>query len=732
MDMITRQPCPDPDLELPRWSRPWALTLEPKPSPHLGARPLVSRVALLDLLERSRYASVIAVLAPPGYGKTTLLAQWADRDPRRFGWFAIDQGDNDPAVLLRKLDAVVPELGSALAPAAEPLVLVLDDLHLLQNRDGLQLVGKLIDHLPMGSQLAIASRKEPPLPLARLRAEGRVLEIGPEDLAMDQREASALLESAELDVDPVDVGELVERTEGWPVALQLAASSRARHRYRANTVVPPAGDRFLIDYLQVVVLSRLPSTLVRFLLRCAVLDRLSGPLCDAVLETTGSADLLECLARSNLLVIPVDRRRRWYRLHRLFREVLRSQLEREEPEVARWLTRRASEWCEGNDLPEAAVDYAMAAGDADRAARLVVRVALPAYAAGRLSDLERWFDWLEAAGLADRHQAIALLGAWVNALAGRPAAAERWTEAAERWAAGDPPADGILPIDGSLALLKAALCRRGVEEMRADATDALKLAPTGSPPQATAQLLLGIAHLLAGDLTSADHSLAYAAQAGEELGVDVAPVALAERSILAMGRGDWPLAEDLAERARGSARPEWLERYGASALLYAALARFAIHRGDVAQARSDLAHAEGLRPQLTYALPHLAVQVRLELARTYLALTDVAAAKTTLSEVGNLLWHRPDLGMLQDQAEELGAQLGAMRKGTIGSSSLTGAELRLLRLLGTHYSFREIGGQLYLSQHTVKSQAMSIYRKFGVSSRSQAIQYASDLGLLLS
>ena len=731
MDTIIKQPYPDTDLEAPRWSRPWALTLEPKPSPHLGARPLVSRIALLDLLERSRHASVIAVLAPPGYGKTTLLSQWADRDPRRFVWVAIDQDDNDPAVLFRKLDAVVPELGPALAAAAEPLVLVLDDLHLLQNRDGLQLVGKLIDDLPMGSQLVIASREEPPLPLARLRAEGRVLGIGPEDLAMDQREAGALLENAELGVDPVDVGELVERTEGWPVALQLAASSRARHRHRANAVVPPAGDRFLVDYLQVAVLSRLPSPLVRFLLRCAVLDRLSGPLCDAVLETTGSADLLEWLARSNLLVIPVDRRRRWYRLHRLFRDVLRSQLERDEPEVAGRLTRRASEWCEGNDLPEAAVDYAMAAGDADRAARLVVRVALPAYAAGRLSDLERWFDWLEAAGFADRHEAIALLGAWVNALAGRPAAAERWTEAAERWASDDPPADGILPVDGSLALLKAALCRRGVEEMRTDATDALRLAPTGSPPQATAQLLLGIAHLLAGDLSSADHSLANAAQAGEELGVDVAPVALAERSILAMGRGDWPLAEDLAERARRSARSEWLERYAASALLYAALARLAVHRGDVPQARSDLAQAEGLRPQLTYALPHLAVQVRLELARTYLALTDVAAAKTTLWEIDNLLWNRPDLGVLQDQAEELGAQLGAMREGAIGASSLTGAEVRLLRLLGTHYSFREIGGQLYLSQHTVKSQAMSIYRKFGVSSRSEAIQHARDLGLVL-
>jgi LuxR family transcriptional regulator, maltose regulon positive regulatory protein len=702
MDTITRQPCARTNL--------------------------VPRVALLDLLEASGQTAVTVVQAPPGYGKTTLLAQWADRDPRQFTWLAIDQRDNDLSVLLRKLDGATETLAAAPVPA----VLVLDDLHLLQNRDCQQAVGKLIDHLPTGSQLAVASRGEPPLPLARLRAEGRVLEIGPDDLAMGHQEAAALLQGAELNPDPGEVGELLQRTEGWPVALQLAASwSRTRSGRRANTVALPGDDRFLADYLQVVVLSRLPSGVVSFLIRCAVLDRLSGPLCDAVLETTGSADLLEGLARSSMLVIPLDRRRRWYRLHRLFRELLRSRLERDEPEVVRSLTRQAAEWCERNGLPEAAVDYAMAAGDADRAARLVARFALPIYAAGRLSDLQRWLDWLETAGLADRHQAIALLGAWVNALAGRPAAAERWTEAAERWASDCTPADGILPVDWSLALLKAALCRQGVEEMRTDAADALRLAPTGSPPQATAQLLLGIAHLLAGDLSSADHSLANAAQAGEELEVDVAPVALAERSILAMGRGDWSFAEDLAERARRRARPEWLERYAASALLYAVLARLAIRRGDVPQARSDLAHAEDLRPQLTYALPHLAVQVRLELARTYLALTDLAAAKSALWEVDNLLWNRPDLGVLRGQVEELRTQLGAMRKGTIGASSLTAAEVRLLRLLGTHYSFREIGGQLYLSQHTVKSQAMSIYRKFGVSSRSEAIQYARDLGLVL-
>jgi LuxR family maltose regulon positive regulatory protein len=490
-------------------------------------------------------------------------------------------------------------------------------------------------------------------------------------------------------------------------------------------------DRFLIDYLQVVVLSRVPPDVAGFLTRGAVLDRMSGPLCDAVLDTTGSADHLERLSRSGMLVIPLDRRRRWYRLHRLFREVLRSQLDRDEPAAAGRLSRRAAARCERNDLPDAAVDYAIAAGDADRAARLVVDVALPTYAAGRLSTLSGWFSWLESSGRAEREGQLALLGAWLNALAGPAAAAERWSETVERWPSDGAAAAGILPPDGSLALLQAALCRRGVDQMRADAESALRLVPTGTPPQAAAQLFLGIAFMLAGDRSSADHRLANAAQAGEELGVDVATVAFAERSILAMSVGDWSQAEALTERAYAGARPEWLEEYAAGALLHAVLARLAIHRGDVPRARSALARAEGPRPRLTYALPHLAVQLRLELARCYLALTDLAAAMTALWEADNVLWQRPDLGVLRGQAEELRAQLGAMRRGAIGASSLTAAEVRLLRLLGTHHSFREIGGQLYLSQHTVKSQALSIYRKFGVSSRSEAIQYARDLGLLL-
>ena len=724
------------------------LTLEPKLQAHLGSHAQVQRDRLLELLEASSRTPVAAILAPPGYGKTTLLAQWAGRDPRAFGWLTIDRRDNDPAVLLRNLaaaferiapgrallegagasgvvDALLPQLGSALSTAELPSVVVLDDVHLLRNGDCLDAVTRLVDYLPEGSQLAIASRGEPPLPLARLRAEGRVVEVGPEELAMDRVEAGSLFEHGKVDLAAADLDELVRRTEGWPVALHLAVRAAAGRRRADRAAALTGDDRFLVDYLQFELLSRLPERLVTFLTHCSVLDRMSGPLCDAVLGTSGSADVLESLARSNLLTTPLDRRRQWYRLHGLFRELLRSQLERSHPALAVELTQRAADWCAANDLPEPAVEYAMAAGDAGQAAGMVVDTALSVYADGRLDELERWFGWFEANGEVERHAGVAVLGSWISALTGHPTAAERWAGVARR------APSGAGRTEGPQALLGAALCRGGVEQMGADAELALVLAPTGSAWQATAQLFLGISNLLAGRQEQAERHLADAAEVGEDAGVDSGMLALTERSLLAMARGEWHQAEALAERASAGARDAWLERYASGALLHAVTARLAIHRGDVARAREDLARAERLRPLLTWALPHLAVQVRLEMARSYLALTDAVAARTMLWEVDDLLSRRPQLGLLRDQAAELHAQLDTLRMDAVGASSLTMAEVRLLRLLGTHYSFREIGVQLYLSQHTVKSQAMSIYRKFGVSSRSEAIRHARDLGLLV-
>jgi LuxR family maltose regulon positive regulatory protein len=731
--------------------------LESKLAPALGRPGLVPRGNLLDQLEASAARPVVAVCAPAGYGKTVLAAAWAKRDSRPFVWLSIDRQDNDPAVLLTYLavgldrvepidpavfaalasrgasitQTVVPRLGTALSSKALPVVVVLDDVHLLHDQEGLHALSVLVDHLPQGSQLAVISRDEPPLPLARWRAEGRLAELGPGELAMDPLEAGRLLAAARVELPDGEVAELTRRTEGWPVALYLAALSIKAQAPRNGDGVGLSGrDRFLADYLQSVLLSRLSPTEVQFLTRTAVLDRLSGPLCDAVLDTSGSAAVLASLERSNLLVVPLDRQREWYRYHHLFQELLREELERSEPELVRELTLRAAHWCQRHGLAEAAIDYAIDAGDADLVARGVEQVAISVYRSGRLATVQRWFDWFNDRGLIQQYPAVAMLGAWVQALGGHAAAAERWAAAAEQGSY-----EGTLPdgssIDGWRALLRAKLCRHGVTQMRADAELALTLIPVDSLWRAPAQLLAGISHLLAGDLDVADDLLAEAVEVAKDTGATVAAtVALAERAILAIGRQDWRDAEILVEQARSVVNMAHLEAFATSVVLYAAGARVAIHHGKVDQADHDLARAQQLRPQATHALPYYAVQARLELIRAYLALTDVASARTVLREVDDLLRWRPDLGTLPDQADQLRSQLDPLGGAVIGTGSLTIAERRLLPLLPTHHSFREIGQHLHLSQHTVKSQALSIYRKLGASSRGQAVQRARTLGLL--
>ena len=735
---------------------PTSFVLESKltPPPRRG---MVPRGALLNRLEDSATTPVVTICAPPGYGKTTLLADWAERDSRPFAWLSIDGRDNDPAVLLSYIAValdrheavdhtvfgaltspgasimadIVPRLGAALSTRAHPVVVALDDFHLLHNPECLDAVAVLVEHLPARSQIVIASRGELPLRLGRLRAEGRLAEIGRNDLAMGHQEAGSLLRAANVELPEADVAELTRRTEGWPVALYLAALA-VKARGKDTGVALERRDRLLVDYLQSVLLSRLSPTEVRFLTRTAVLDRLSGPLCDAVLHTTGSAEVLASLERSNLLVIPLDHHREWYRYHHLFRELLRAGLERNEPELVRELNLRAATWCEHNDLPETAIEYAMAAGDADQVARLLERLAFPVHRSGRDTTLQSWFGWLETNGLIERYPEVAVLGAWIQAYAGHPTAVERWVDAAERGSAERARPSGTTSLeDWGLALLRAVLCRAGVEQMRADAEFALTRLPMGSIWRPTAHLLVGISHQLAGDPEVADGILADAFEVADDGGGTIAAsVALAERSLLAMAREEWIEADTLAARARSVVREHHLDDYVTSVLVYAAAARVAIHQGDAPRAHKDLARAQRLRPQLTYALPFLAVQARLELVRAYLALTDVAGARTVLREADDVLRRRPHLGSLPRQADELRSQLGNIRADVIGASSLTAAELRLLPLLSTHFSFREIGERLHVSPHTVKSQAMSVYRKFGVSSRSQAIQRARRLGLL--
>jgi LuxR family maltose regulon positive regulatory protein len=716
---------------------------------------MVARTGLVDRLLASGSVPLVCVVGPAGYGKTTLLAQWAEREPRPVAWISVDQRDNDPAVLLTylgvALDRIEPiepgvvralagpgvsivgavsRLAAAMAAMTQPVALVLDHLELLHTPQCLDAVAELAAQLPPGSQLLLASRTRPLLPLALLRAQGQVVELGVEELAMDRQEAVALLEGAGVQLDDTEVNDLVKRTEGWPVGLYLAALAMQAEALPATDGPGFAGDdRLMADYLWSELLCHFSPERVAFMTRTAVLERLSGPLCDAVLDTIGSSAVLASLEEGNLLLVPLDRQRRWYRYHHLFQELLLAELERREPDLVPELHARAATWCQANGLPETAIDHAQAAGDTDRVARLVWELAMPAYGAGRADTTRRWFGWFEDQGLLGRYPEVAVLGAWLQALAGQPAAAERWADAAEQGPAARTLPDGS-PGQSYLALLRALLCRHGLDRMRADTQAALAELSLASQWRPTAQLLEGIGYLLAGQADGADPILAHAAEVATEAGaLPAAATALAERSLVAIQHEDWTQAAALAEQAEDVVRAGALDGYVASALVHAALARVAVHQGDVPRAQRHLGRATRLRPLLTYALPYFAVQTLVELGRACLGLDDGAGARVVLRQARDILRRRPDLGILLTHVDELRSQLDTRRGARKGISSLTPAELRLLPLLGTHLNFAEIGERLYVSRHTVKTQAVSIYRKLGVSSRSQAVQHAQQLGL---
>ena len=719
----------------------------------------VRRSSLIERLARGNPRPIVSVVAPAGYGKTTLLSQWAECNGQAFAWVTVDEGDNDPKVLLtyvaQALDAVepidgrvfdalaspvssvpgsvVPRLGSAFSSMTSPVVLLLDDVHTLHNRECRAALSALADHVPGGSRLALAGRAEPPLRIARLRAEGRILEVGPGDLSLTPEEASSLLLNADVALSEDEVAELHRRTEGWPAGLYLAALYLREGGPLASAAVSfGGGDRLVSEYMESEFLARISRRQRVFLTRTAVLERLSGPLCDAVLELSGSAVTLADLARSNLLLVPLGRRGEWYRYHHLFRDMLLAELERLEPGLIPVLRRRAAGWCVRNGLPEEALEYSMAAEDVDAAAGLVEKLAVPAHRQGRVPTGQRWFGWLEDRGGIEGHPMAAVLASLLSALTGRPVEAERQADAVDRWQYGDPARPGDPSAEAWAAVLRAFLCRHGAEQMRADADEAVRRFATQGLVSPGPAILQGIARVLCGDLDGGDAALEDGISVGEEAGAheDVA-LALCERSLVAIARGDWGRAEVLAERGRGVLRRAGIEHSYATPLVCAVQARAAMHRGDVPAARQELVSAQRLRHLLTYALPHFAVQARIELARVHFALADLPGARTLMREVDELLRRRPGLGNLAGEAPALRAQLAKERDSNgPGASALTGAELRLLPMLSTHLSFPEIAGELFLSRNTIKSEAISIYRKLGASSRSQAVARSRELGLL--
>jgi LuxR family transcriptional regulator, maltose regulon positive regulatory protein len=695
---------------------------------------------------------LVSVIAPAGYGKTTLLATWAEADPRPFAWVTLDAGDDDPVVFLRSVAGAlhdvrpvsaevfealsgpwrttwwtcVPHLGRALARLGRPLVLVLDDLHEVTSLSCLDALATLAAYVPPGSQLVIAGREEPALPLARWRAHGLVREVGVPDLRLDEREAELLLQAAGVEVHASELSELTKRTEGWPAGLALAALS-----LQAGASRPADADRLASEYFQLELLSRLPEAEAHFLKHTSVLRRMCGGLCDAVLQTSGSAETLETLERRNCFVVPLDRRAEWYRYHHLFDQLLRDELERSEPEWVAELNARAMAWCIANDLPEEAVVYGHAAGETETVAGLVDALALPLYYDGRIETLEEWLGWFSDDELV-RYPALAVVGAWLRVLTGRSAAADRWLALADGATSTIPLSDGSDTIEPWVATLRASMMRDGAERALADADLALERLAHESAWRTSALVRRGTMLALLGATDRATDALTAARKTGRTAGaVEEVYLAEAQLALIAAREGAWGDAGRHAREAQDLVDAESLGDSPSSALAHVVTARVALHEARLDDARAALARAHRLRPLLDHGIPWLTIQVGLELTRAHLTLAEPGAARAVLTETEHVVELRPHIGYLADEARELHDQVAAT-SGSAGAwaMSMTGAELRLLPYLATHLTFPEIAGRLSISRNTAKSEAVAIYRKLGVSSRSAAIERAVEVGLL--
>ena len=437
----------------------------PRPRPGFVPRP-----RLLEQLSRAMASAMTLVCAPAGFGKTSVLAEWARRRPQPVAWLSLDQGDSDPArfwryvaaaldqlrpgiaqqvaVLLRgpqqpPLEAVLTVVVNELADVAEEVVLILDDYHLIDDPAVHGSLAVLLERLPPQLRLVLASRADPSLPLARLRAGGQLSEVRERDLRFTATETAALLrEATGLDLPADSVAALEARTEGWVAGLQLAALSLQGRADPAGFVATFSGShRFVLDYLTEEILARQPEQVVRFLLETSVLERLSGPLCDAVCGRGDSQRLLEQIERANLFLIPLDDQRRWWRYHQLFADLLQARLKQADPERVTELHRAAAGWCEQHGLGDDAIRHALAADDPEWAARLIERhLEEQILRRSEGATMARWLAALPSAVVRSRPR-LCFGQALTALLRGRADEAESLLDAVERAAdsAGEEP-----------------------------------------------------------------------------------------------------------------------------------------------------------------------------------------------------------------------------------------------------------------------------------------------------
>jgi LuxR family transcriptional regulator, maltose regulon positive regulatory protein len=737
-----------------------AAAAEPGSQPPVHRPGLVLRTALLERLADVRDdVPLVLLTAPAGYGKTTVLSQWAAADDRRFSWVTVEEADGDPVRLARQiavalhqlepldptvfraLDAgdgsrhvvALPHLLRSLRQWSAPGVLVLDDVHELRNVESMNFIRALAAGLPRRFHIAVGSRLV--FGLGRLRSEDRCVEIGSDHLVFSEEEARAVLAGADVNCSDEVVRALIRRTEGWPAGIYLAALAIRDSPDAAKAVSGLAGDDpFIVDYIRDELLARESPETVRFLLRTVPLKTMCGSLCDDVLGRSGSAGRLAEAARRNLFVVPLDRRGEWYRYHRLVSETLLSELRRREPGEELRVHAHAARWYEERGEAEDAIGHALAGRDTLTAARLVNRHAREFVAAGRMHTVRGWFDSLGPDGFAD-YPPLAVTAAWIWALRGDPLQAQRCLHEAGRGTFDGVLPDGSTSLTSAITVLRATMGSLGVDRMVLDATVAVGLEAPGSPWHPAAVGTLGIAHALTGASALAVKELEHAVRLGWDGQRPAAVACLGELSLLAAEQQNWARAAEKADEAIGLIATAAIEEHLFSILGYAAKARVAAHRGDRAAARRHVGMALRLYASPTpAAFPWLSAEVAITLGHTFLDLGDIAAARFRAQEAGEHLARLLSEGVLRARLDVLRAAIGRAggQAPDPSAMALSTAEMRVLQLLPTHLSLGEIGDELHTSRNTIKSHVAAVYRKLHCSTRTEAVRRGRDLGLLAS
>jgi LuxR family maltose regulon positive regulatory protein len=638
----------------------------------------VPRPRLIQQLDEGLARGLILVCASAGYGKTSMLADWARRGQHQLAWLSLDAGDNDPARFWRYVVAalehsrpgvaerVVPLLGPppplsfdsvatalinelATGPDVSEVLMVLDDYQVIDSPAVHDAVAFLLEHRPLGLRLVLASRADPPLPLARLRARGQLAELRDTDLRFTAAEAAALLREAlgpDLRLEKAAVTALAARTEGWAAGLQLAALSLRNEPDIAGFVATFSGShRYVLDYLTEEVLERQSDAVRDFLLQTSVLDRLSGELCDAVTGHGGGQRMLETLERENLFLVPLDEVRGWWRYHHLFAELLRVRLKQKQPERLIGLHRNAAGWCAPRGLVDDAVGHALAAGDALWAAQLIEQYIDERMLRSERTTLERWFAALPAE-LVNSRPRLLLIQTIRALIGGRVDDAEPLLDQARIAAAipgsVDEPYHPSAGVSRSLVANVPAMLTFGrafLAEVRGDADQTIVLAgqaltQLGESPSTLGSLIrahLGIAEWLRGRLPDAERALTQSIAELRAAGETYLTARMNEPlGQVRRAQGDLEAARATYQLALDITVPRGHPPVPAAGIPHVGMAEVAYQRGDFETARAHLTAGVPLCRQLTNTPPLAAGLATLAWIRH--AEGDTAGALTAMDE----------------------------------------------------------------------------------------------------